>query len=714
MLPKVSNLRVRYRIPVDIPSACLDAVVATSVALQASLNEGQIIYGRSVSDVLCLNVKISDQEPCHICEDPSSHGDVGVNTGFGGSADSRTKQLEELQRTLIRELHYGIGTSPHSKEDVTKKADGTRTRKLITGSSSRNQLLPEDWVRASILVRLNSLVSGRSGVRDVIVETLSQLLNRNVVPKIPLRGSISASGDLSPLSYVAGTIQGKSTIGVRYGSESGTCNEMTAEKALAEAKILPVTLTAKEGLAVVNGTAVSAGVAGLALWETHNLAVMSQLLTAMAVEALSGTDESFDPVFGRVRPHPGQIDCSNNIYRFLEGSKLVHHNDGNNDALRQDRYSIRTASQWLGPVLEDLLLAHQQMHIEMNSVTDNPIFDADNHRILHGGNFQAKTVTSATEKVRQSIQTIGHMLFVQCTEMINPSTNGGLPPNLTVEDPSTSFVMKAVDIMTAALQSELGFLANPVGSHVQTAEMGNQSLNSLALISARYTHTAVEVLTELTAAHLFAVCQALDLRVMNLLFLQDLEPRLLGTTSKMVDQHLPDASGLVLPMFEELWSAFLKRFDETAVLDAECRFIRIMDSLQPVLLRHIVDKQTSGSLAYTTKTWSEICASLCLQSFAATREDYVQHADASSYLGTASGRIYHFVREILKVPFLQSAHIRTPHSERLVAECDTERPQGCNPESNTVGSYIATIHNALLDGRLYRPALECLQNAQPN
>ncbi|KAL8884922.1 MAG: hypothetical protein Q9192_006739 [Flavoplaca navasiana] len=203
---------------------------------------------------------------------------------------------------------------------------------------------------------------------------------------------------------------------------------MTAEKALAEAKILPVTLTAKEGLAVVNGTAVSAGVAALALWETHNLAIMSQLLTAMAVEALSGIDEGFDPASGRVRPHPNQIDCSNHIYRFLEGSKLVHHNDGNNDALRQDRYSIRTASQWLGPVLEDLLLAHRQMHIEMNLVTDNPIFDADGHRILHGGNFQAKAVTSATEKVRQSIQTIGRMLFVQCTEMINPTTNGGLPP----------------------------------------------------------------------------------------------------------------------------------------------------------------------------------------------------------------------------------------------------------------------------------------------
>ncbi|KAL8978916.1 MAG: hypothetical protein Q9205_005621 [Flavoplaca limonia] len=216
-------------------------------------------------------------------------------------------------------------------------------------------------------------LNGKDLSLGALVVVSGQLLNRDVVPKIPLRGSISASGDLSPLSYVAGTIQGKSTIGVRYGSERGIYSEMTAGKALAEAKILPVTLTAKEGLAIVNGNAVSAGVAALALWETHNLAIMSQLLTAMAVEALSGTDENFDPAFGRVRPHPGQIDCLNNIHRFLEGSKLIHHNDGDNDALRQDRYSIRTASQWLGPVLEDFLLAHQQMHIEMNSVTDNPI-----------------------------------------------------------------------------------------------------------------------------------------------------------------------------------------------------------------------------------------------------------------------------------------------------------------------------------------------------
>ena len=174
-------------------------------------------------------------------------------------------------------------------------------------------------------------------------------------------------------------------------------------------------------------------------------------------------------------------------------------------------------------MLEDLLLAHKQITVECNSVTDNPLISASG-KALHGGNFQAKAVTSAMEKTRQRLQTIDRMLFAQCTELINPATNCGLPPNLVPDEPSESFIMKGVDIMVAALQSELGFLANPV-NHVQTAEMGNQALNSLALISARYTHNALDLLSKLASAHLFVLCQALDLRAMHERFLEQLAPR---------------------------------------------------------------------------------------------------------------------------------------------------------------------------------------------
>ncbi|KAL8898241.1 MAG: hypothetical protein Q9207_006805 [Kuettlingeria erythrocarpa] len=667
----------RYRVPVDIDEACLSTVAASAAALMANLDVGQIIYG--------------------------------VNTGFGGSADSRTEKIEELQRTLIRELHYGIGASaPIERTQRAMNANSVALRRRLPMLEPLERLLPNVWVRASILVRINSLIAGHSGIRQVVVQSLSQLLNHDILPLIPLRGSISASGDLSPLSYIAGAIQGKPTVRVRLGSADGSYSDTTAAEALDKAGVTSVKLVAKEGLAIVNGTAVSAGVASLALWEAHQLAIMAQLLTCMSVEALCGTDESFDPLFAHVRPHPGQIDCSNNMFRFLERSLLVHHNDGNNDTLRQDRYSIRTASQWLGPALEDLLLAHQQIQIELNSVTDNPIIDMANGRMLHGGNFQAKAVTSAMEKVRSAIQSIGRMLFAQCTELINPATNRGLPPNLTAEDPSTSFVMKAVDLMTAALQSELGFLANPVGSHVQTAEMGNQSLNSLALISARYTHTALDVLTQLVAAHLFALCQALDLRAMNLLFLKKLKPQILDiteTTMSYGDGH---------PATDDLWAAFLARLEQTTRADAGNRFNAIMESLQPVLIRHFDVKQGSTTFLPSLDKWTETCAETCLRTFEATREEYGACPNATPYLGVASQRLYIFLRDTLNVPFLRSAHIRTPYPglAQSEAEMGGERLSSSNAHSTTVGSYISAIDAALRSGELYGVAMECLRNAQ--
>lgn len=208
-----------------------------------------------------------------------------------------------------------------------------------------------------------------------------------------------------------------------------------------------------------------------------------------------------------------QADSARNIRGFLLGSKLLNRHDSEVETtLRQDRYSLRTASQWVGPVLEDFMLAHEQIKTECNSVTDNPLVDVAGNQILHGGNFQARAVTSAVEKLRQGLQSLGRLLFTQCTEMINPATSWGLPADLSSDEAADSFLFKGLDVLIAALASELGFLANPVGTHVQTAEMGNQALNSLALISARYTLEAADIVAQLASAHILALCQALDLR----------------------------------------------------------------------------------------------------------------------------------------------------------------------------------------------------------
>lgn len=295
-----------------------------------------------------------------------------------------------------------------------------------------------------------------------------------------------------------------------------------------------------------------------------------------------------------------------------------------------------------------------------------------------GGIFQAKAVTSAMEKARQGIQGLGRMAFSQCTEIINPATNRGLPPNLVAEDPSISLIFKGTDLNIAALTAELGFLASPV-NHVQTAEMGNQSLNSLALISARYTHTANEVLSQLMAAHLIAVCQALDLRAMHRQFLELYQPQLselvanwYGATEKLnvsTDSVNPspsllsnlsipsdplsnfsdlpnppvdclrDASnqGALDELTELLWSQLKKSFDMTVHMDARERFTEIAKSLRTVLLDHS-SFNTATEFVPRLEGFTDALSFSLNGAWCSHRDAYLVHGDASSMLGRLEER----------------------------------------------------------------------------
>lgn len=307
--------------------------------------------------------------------------------------------------------------------------------------------MPEAWVRAATVVRCNTLVRGQSAVRYHIIQMLERFLNEDYVPLVPLRGSISASGDLSPLSYIAGVLEGNPNISVWAGRETGSRKLISADQALKDLQLEPVSYGPKEALGMINGTAVSAAVGTLALHEVEQFAVLSQILTAMGVEALHGNAESFHPFLAQIRPHRGQIEAAHNIGAFLNGSRLAQKqvsstNLEHSDALWQDRYPLRTSPQWIGPLLEDLVLAHQQITTELNSTTDNPVIDVEGGRVFHGGNFQAVAVTSAMEKARSSLQMMGKMLFAQCIELMNPSMSNGLPPNLVFDEPSISYCFK--------------------------------------------------------------------------------------------------------------------------------------------------------------------------------------------------------------------------------------------------------------------------------
>ena len=560
--------------------------------------------------------------------------------------------------------------------------------------------MPESWVRASILVRLNSLAHGASGVLLSTVEALLQLLRKDVVPRVPLRGSISASGDLSPLAYIAGVLEGKPSLSAYIGKRENAQRRLErADVALAEQSISPIVLRAREGLALVNGTSVSAAVAALAMHEALCLAALSQVLTAMSVEALRGTDESFDPFLAVVRPHWGQAESARNIHSFLKDSSLIYRDQGSVEpSLRQDRYSIRTASQWLGPALEDLFLANNQITIELNSVTDNPLIDSNTSppRVIHGGNFQAKAITSAVEKIRQSAQSVGRLLFTQCTELINPTTSRGLPPNLVATEPSESFIFKGTDILIASLLSELGFLSNPVASHVQTAEMGNQALNSLALISARYTLDALDILAQLAAAHIVAVCQALDLRALQARFLASLEPTFHDMLGQDFRTYLADRK--VLDTLQSTcWKAFTNRLDTTTSLDTAVRIRGAVSSLQPLIMPYLFPHANAFEALIG---WAERLGKYAVELYIATREQYVKAPNATELLGSASKRIYSYVRNDIEVPFIGPETLATPEI------------RGLSGRGITMGELNGRVRAAMAAGGLYRAAVECLKDVE--
>ncbi|KAH0013732.1 phenylalanine ammonia-lyase, partial [Aureobasidium melanogenum] len=271
----------------------------------------------------------------------SGHLVYGVSTGFGGSADTRTDHLEDLQRALVQHQNSGVLTSYDigrpQNASVTDHPLHSRDLDLRFSTNS----MPTSW----------------------------------------------ASGDLSPLSYIAGAIEGSPDIYVRLADG----NILSATEALKDAGIEPVIFQPKEGLGLLNGTAFSAATASLALHQSREIAILSQVLTAMSVEAMQGSAEPFWPQIAKMRPHPGQIESAANILSFLQGSKLAKcvrsPKDTKMTGLYQDRYALRTASQWIGPQIEDLVLATSQINTELNSTTDNPLMDVESDHILHGGNF---------------------------------------------------------------------------------------------------------------------------------------------------------------------------------------------------------------------------------------------------------------------------------------------------------------------------------------
>lgn len=618
----------------------------------------------------------------------------GVNTGFGGSADTHTNNHISLQKALLQTLNSAI-LLPQDR-GMVKSNPGKRA----DFSEIRSHSVPTSWVRAAMIIRCNSLLRGHSGVRFVLIDHILQLLKNDMIPVIPLRGSISASGDLTPLSYIAGVLEGNPDISVL---NEKTDEVIAADEALEKIGLSPIELGPKEGLGLLNGTAFSAGTSALVLHDVSQLLLLSHVLTAMGTEALGAGRENYHPFISKVRPHDGQRETASTLFKFLRNSNLAMSRlseqddqiqDGHTHKLAQTRYALRTSPQWIGPQIENLSLALQQIQCELNSTTDNPLIDSNNNEIHHGGNFQAVSITTAMEKAQNSMQMLGKMIFAQCSEIINPDTNNGLPPNLSIDDPSLSFTCKGLDINMASYMSELAYLNHPVSNHVQSAEMHNQSLNSLAFISCRYASDAVEILSMMSATYLYVLCQALDLCAFHIEFVRDARPLIHHITREVVStiEVSPDCSDEKLfKTQEDLWNELMHHWGSHRTCDLHQRCLLSAKYSVGSLLEHCPLEAT------LIEQWKKAVSDALEQSYQKTRELFIREPSTKKYLCHASRTFYTYVRE----------HLRVLLNEGIVDHPTYEtRQQGQNARSKqTIGSQVSKIYEALRHGE-FRGCLE--------
>ncbi|KAL2874601.1 hypothetical protein SGCOL_010271 [Colletotrichum sp. CLE4] len=609
----------------------------------------------------------------------------GVNTGFGGSADSRTEQLKKLQISLLQHTQSAIIAS-------SDLGDGQ------VDQDGQSHVIPTAWVKAAIVIRANQNLRGHSAVRVEVIETLLSLLHHDITPLIPLRGTISASGDLMPLSYIAGTLIGDPNISVTIGS--GTSRRvMSAREALQQCGIQPVELQPKEGLGLINGTAPSAALAALVIHEANQLVVLAQGLTAFTSECLLGNVEWTNEFIHRIRPHNGQKEVADNVRDFLKSSKYVtglEDKKRTGQGLWQDRYSTRTAPQWMGPYLEDLQLAYRQIQTELNSTSDNPVIDIGVGSdvaagdVYSGGNFQATAITSAMDKTRTALQMIGRMLFSQCSELINPATNNGLDPNLVLGDPNVSYTMKGIDVNMSAYMSELAALAHPISSHVQSAEMHNQGINSLAFLSGRRTMEAVDVLSHMCAAHLLVCCQAADLRAYHEKFLSfvSLSTSMTNLASLLDKDHMSNGqttkSTMTAAGFDELVRVWWYEANKSSHIE-RCSIVASKAA------SHIMD-----SIAHDGSSSVSLMEILAVRDvFRQTMEAWVadpfkrpnsEHTYPEG-LGQGSAALQSLVRQELRIEFHQGLR---------------------EGQHSTIGTSVSKIYEAIRQGSAVQRLLPCL------
>lgn len=421
----------------------------------------------------------------------------------------RINQGAEFVNTLLREQGFVYGITTGYGDSCTVPipleyvADLSRHLYTFHGCGLGAHF-DQAQTRAIMAVRINSLAQGFSGVRYQLLQQVGQLLEHDILPLIPQEGSVGASGDLTPLSYLAAVLAGEREVWYQGQIQMAE----TVFKAL---DIAPIKLNPKEGLAIMNGTAVMTALACLAYQRAAYLSQLSARITSLVSVAIQGNAGHFDERLFAVKPHEGQIK----VARWIRADLSDVGQSPRNDARLQDRYSLRCAPHIIGVLEDSLPWFRQFIENELNSANDNPIIDSEQGRVLHGGHFYGGHIAFAMDSMKTAVANLADLMDRQMAQLVDPKFNHGLPANLSganAEQAMLNHGFKAVQIAVSAWTAEALKLTMPASAFSRSTECHNQDKVSMGTIAARDCIRVLELTEQVAAAVLIAAVQAVELR----------------------------------------------------------------------------------------------------------------------------------------------------------------------------------------------------------
>ena len=445
----------------------LHEVMALARGLKkAELSEGDEFTTRIQKGVAFLEALLAEEGVIY-----------GVTTGYGDSCTNfiPAELVDELPLHLTR--FHGCGMGKHFSHELSV---------------------------ATLAVRLTSLSKGFSGVSYGLLKQFEMLINEDIAPLIPEEGSVGASGDLTPLSYVAAVLMGERQVYFKG-------NVRDTKDVFAEQNIQPITLKPKEGLAVMNGTAVMTAIACSAWERAEYLSRLTARITAMASIALKGNSNHFDELLFAVKPHPGQIQIADWIRNDVN-----HHEHPRNSDRLQDRYSIRCAPHVIGVLKDALPWMKTNIENELNSANDNPIIDGEGEHVLHGGHFYGGHIAFVMDSMKNCVANLADLMDRQMALLMDTKYNNGLPSNLTGAKGDRKMInhgFKAVQIGVSSWTAEALKGTMPASVFSRSTECHNQDKVSMGTIAARDCLRVLELTEQVAAAALLSVCQGVHLRI---------------------------------------------------------------------------------------------------------------------------------------------------------------------------------------------------------